>query len=256
MLAFRESFPGRASGTLAGSSLGRIALALLLATGMASADPAHAAQVQELEPDSTARGNAEPAKTESDGAYVSHVLGTPVKGAIETAPLVIEPPSERPRAAAYARKYGISEDLALVIVRQALAEGIDPELGFRLIRVESVFKPTARGPQGALGLMQLMPGTARSLDRTLDTPAELFDPDRNLRVGFRYLRQLIERYEDVRLGLLAYNRGETAVDRALRRGADPENGYSRKVLGTREGNRYTGTGLVPPRPRISASEAG
>jgi hypothetical protein len=57
---------------------------------------------------------------------------------------------------------------------------------------------------------------------------------------------MIERYDDVRLGLLAYNRGQTAVDRALRRGADPENGYSHKVLGTRGSKPYQGPGLLPP----------
>ena len=129
-------------------------------------------------------------------------------------------------------------------VVNAMAAGVDPDLAFRLIRVESVFKVRARGPQGALGLMQLMPGTARSLDRSLDSEGEIFEPDNNLRIGLRYLRQMIERYDDVRLGLLAYNRGQTAVDRALRRGQDPENGYSHKVLGTRGSNPYEGPGLL------------
>jgi soluble lytic murein transglycosylase-like protein len=143
----------------------------------------------------------------------------------------------------YARRYNISENLALQIVRSAKEEGIDPELGFRLVRVESVFQPTARGPRGALGLTQLMPGTARAVDRSLSTEAQILDPETNLRTGFRYLRRMIERYNgDVRLGLLAYNRGEGTVDRALRSGVDPENGYSAKVLGTAE-NRYRGPGL-------------
>lgn len=164
--------------------------------------------------------------------------------AVVEEPVALPEPSEEPVAAAYSRRYGISHELALDIVENALAEGLDPELGFRLIRVESVFKPSARGPQGALGLTQLMPGTARSLDRSLDTEREILDPDTNLRTGFRYLRQMIERYDDVRLGLLAYNRGQTAVDRALRRGVDPENGYTHKVLGTRGSNPYAGPGLL------------
>jgi hypothetical protein len=154
-------------------------------------------------------------------------------------------PSEEPRAAVYARKYDISPDLALEIVESAIEAGVDPDLAFRLVRVESVFKVSARGPQGALGLTQLMPRTARSLDRSLDTEREILDPETNLRTGLGYLRQMIERYDDVRLGLLAYNRGQTAVDRALRRGADPENGYSHKVLGTRGSNPYIGSGLIP-----------
>lgn len=156
----------------------------------------------------------------------------------------IAPPSEDGRAAAYAQRYRISKDLALQIVQTALAEGIDPELAFRLIRVESVFRTDARGPSGSLGLTQLMPSTARAIDRSLRTEAQILEPEANLRTGFRYLRKLIERYKgDVRLGVLAYNRGETAVDRALRAGRDPENGYSRKVLGN-AANRYTGKGVV------------
>ena len=145
----------------------------------------------------------------------------------------------------YARRYEISAELAEMIHEEAEAQGIDPELAFRLVRVESRFHTRARSRAGALGLTQLMPGTARGLDRRMRTAEAILEPRANLRVGFRYLRSLIERYDgDVRLALLAYNRGENAVDRALRRGRDPENGYSRKVLGTGTRNPYRGTGLV------------
>ncbi len=147
-------------------------------------------------------------------------------------------------AAKYAARYRISRELASQIIESATAEGVDPDLAFRLVRTESRFKVRARGPQGALGLTQLMPRTARSVDPSLKTEAAVIDPQNNLRVGFRYLRRMIEMFDgDVRLGLLAYNRGEGAVKRALRRGADPENGYSRKVL-SRGINRYEGQGLL------------
>jgi soluble lytic murein transglycosylase-like protein len=145
----------------------------------------------------------------------------------------------------YVSRYMISTELADKIVEEANAAGIDPELAFRLIRVESQFKARARSPVGALGLTQLMPSTARSLDRSLRTEADILEPRTNLRLGFRYLRNMIDRYGgDVRLALLAYNRGPNAVDRALRQGRDPENGYSRKVLGSGS-NRYRGEGVVP-----------
>lgn len=147
----------------------------------------------------------------------------------------------------FARRYEISPDLARMIREEAEAAGIDPELGFRLVYTESRFNPRARGPYGALGLTQLMPRTARWLDRRLDTRSEILEPRRNLRTGFGYLRQLIEKYDgSVRLALLAYNRGEGAVDGALRRGRNPENGYSRKVLGSRGHGRtpYRGDGLA------------
>lgn len=147
-------------------------------------------------------------------------------------------------ASEYARRYDISTQLAEQIVESAVAEKVDPELAFRLVRVESVFRANARGPNGALGLTQLMPSTARSIDRSLRTEAQIMDPVTNLRTGFRYLREMIERYNgDVRLGVLAYNRGEGAVDRALRSGTDPENGYSSKVLGSTT-SRYLGRGTI------------
>jgi soluble lytic murein transglycosylase-like protein len=149
-------------------------------------------------------------------------------------------------AATFARRYGISRDLAQKIYDIALAEGIDPDLGFRLVRVESRFNPRARSPAGALGLAQLMPSTARTLDRSLRTEAQILDPTTNLRLGFSYLRRHLDRYDgDVRLALLAYNRGYHNVDRALRAGRDPENGYSRKVLGTSGStSAYRGPGIT------------
>ena len=78
----------------------------------------------------------------------------------------------------------------------------------------------------------------------MTSPERIMHPERNLRVGFRYLRGLIRKYRgDLRLALLAYNRGDGAVDRDLRRGRDPENGYTRRVLGTGV-ERYRGSGLA------------
>jgi hypothetical protein len=146
------------------------------------------------------------------------------------------------RPFSYALRYRISPDLAHSIHDAARREGIDPDLAFRLVRVESNFNPRARSYAGALGLTQLMPGTARAIDRSMRGP-RLFEPEANLRTGFRYLRRLLDHYDgDVRLALLAYNRGEGNVDRDLRRGRNPENGYSGKVLG-RGGDRYRGSGL-------------
>ena len=145
---------------------------------------------------------------------------------------------------AFATRYRIPTEQARQIHEVARAEGIDPELGFRLVRVESGFNPSARSRVGALGLTQLMPSTARWLERGI-TRGEILEPRTNLRIGFRYLRSLISKYDgDLQLALLAYNRGDGAVDRDLRRGRNPENGYSRAVLGTGL-SRYSGTGLLP-----------
>jgi soluble lytic murein transglycosylase-like protein len=148
---------------------------------------------------------------------------------------------------AFAMRYRISTELARDIHQAAREEGIDPDLAFRLVKVESGFNPRARSYAGALGLTQLMPYTARWLDRRMTTAERIMEPEANLRVGFRYLRGLIRKYDgDLRLALLAYNRGDGAVDRDLRRGRNPENGYTRRVLGVGM-ERYRGSGLVDAR---------
>jgi soluble lytic murein transglycosylase-like protein len=133
-------------------------------------------------------------------------------------------------SAQFAELFEIPFDLAHQIHGAALEEKIDPALAFRLVRAESSFRPMAVSPVGALGLTQLMPSTARWLEPGT-TRTQLLEPRTNLRVGFRYLRQLLDRYEgDERLALTAYNRGPGTVNSLLRRGRDPGNGYAELVL--------------------------
>jgi soluble lytic murein transglycosylase-like protein len=127
-------------------------------------------------------------------------------------------------------KYGIGADLAITIHEIALAENVDPQLAFELVRVESRFNPRAVSPVGALGLTQLMPATARILSPGISRQ-QIFERETNLRLGFRFFRSLLNYYEgDVRLALLAYNRGPTTVDRLLAAGVDPANGYAQAVM--------------------------
>lgn len=151
-----------------------------------------------------------------------------------------------------AQRYHLTETMARMVHDAAAEVGLDPELGFRLIRVESVFDVDAVGQGGAAGLVQMMPGTARDINPEIDTTRELMDPHTNMRLGFGYLREMIQRYDKygadaVRLGVIAYNRGEISVDRALKRGKDPENGYGQRVLGPRAhgGRSYAGKGVIP-----------
>jgi len=130
-------------------------------------------------------------------------------------------------------RYGIGADLAASIEEIALAERIDPRVAFELVRVESEFNQRAVSPVGALGYTQLMPETARLLKPGI-TRGQIFDRETNLRLGFRFLRILIDQYRgDVNLALLAYNRGPGRVNELVRAGIDPDNGYSRKILGQR-----------------------
>ncbi len=130
----------------------------------------------------------------------------------------------------YAARFNLDGDLAALIYDIALHEGIDPELGFRVVHAESRFNHRAISSAGALGLVQVMPNTARMFVPDL-TDEELFDAEVNLRIGFRFLRQMLEKYSgDVSLALLAYNRGPTRLQELLAGGLDPRNGYASSVL--------------------------
>ena len=125
---------------------------------------------------------------------------------------------------------GLDRKLAESIYDLALEEKIDPDIAFGLVRTESEFKTTATSHVGAIGLTQLMPATARWM-RPGTQVADLRKPEVNLSIGFRYLAELIDKYDgDKRLALLAYNRGPGTVDRVLKRGGDPDNGYAKAVF--------------------------
>ncbi len=93
------------------------------------------------------------------------------------------------------------------IERAATASGVDPELVAAVIAVESASRPRAVSAKGAMGLMQLMPGTAREYGVT-----NPFDPRANIEAGTKHLKALLDRY-DLSRALAAYNAGEGAVER-------------------------------------------
>lgn len=99
-------------------------------------------------------------------------------------------------------------------IRKAAArQALDPALVAAVIAAESNFKPRARSPSGAAGLMQLMPGTAARFG-----VADRLDPGASLAGGTRYLRWLLDTFAgDVSLALAGYNAGENAVIRHGRR---------------------------------------
>jgi soluble lytic murein transglycosylase-like protein len=130
----------------------------------------------------------------------------------------------------YSAHYRIPADLATTIYDVALSEGIDPGLAFRLVKVESGFTQRAKSRAGAIGFTQVLPSTARLYEPGLTTE-QLFDRDTNLRIGFRYLRDLLDRYPtNMSLALLAYNRGPGKVEELLGAGRDPQNGYATSVM--------------------------
>jgi hypothetical protein len=127
-------------------------------------------------------------------------------------------------------RHGIARDLAEDIFDAAAENNIEPKVAYGLVRTESTFKEGAVSPVGARGLTQVMPRTAAWL--VPGTKAtDLHDRKTNLELGFRYLDQMIDKYKgNVHLALLAYNRGPGTVDKVLRQGGDPDNGYAAKVL--------------------------
>jgi soluble lytic murein transglycosylase len=104
------------------------------------------------------------------------------------------------------------------VQQYASQRGIDPYLVVALIRQESLFDPRARSSAAALGLMQLLPSTARRMAKEIGmdapSPENLYEPEVNLALGTQYLKDLLERYSNNWFkAIAAYNAGESAVDR-------------------------------------------
>lgn len=117
-------------------------------------------------------------------------------------------------------------DVDAAIEQAAERHDVDPNLVRSVVKVESNFNPNAVSRKGAMGLMQLMPATARSLN--VSNP---FDPQQNVDAGVRHLKKLLESYGgDVSLTLAAYNAGAGAVARSagIPRYAETQN-YVRRI---------------------------
>ena len=97
---------------------------------------------------------------------------------------------------------------AEIIDQAAARHGVNARLVNAVIQAESAYQERARSPKGAMGLMQLMPETARQFAVT-----DPYEPRSNIEAGTRYLKLLLDRFVDLPLALAAYNAGEAAVRR-------------------------------------------
>lgn len=132
---------------------------------------------------------------------------------------------------------GDLDAIASAVGEAARRNNLPPELVLAVIRAESSFRPDAISQKGAVGLMQLMPYTARALapELSLDwtTDGEMLrDPHANIALGSLYLGKLLASFDDLDHSLAAYNRGPTAVrDAGWPRTAGETAGFIRRVKG-------------------------
>ncbi len=133
----------------------------------------------------------------SPGAQIAALPPTPLRKPTPPAGLL-------KKAKATAARTG----LPAIAERAALRYGIDPDLVHAVILTESAYRPDALSHKGAMGLMQLMPATAR-----MHGVKDPWDPKQNIDGGVRHLRYLLRHYDDVELALAAYNAGKKAVER-------------------------------------------
>jgi soluble lytic murein transglycosylase len=139
-------------------------------------------------------------------------------------------------------RYGFTEKqkrrLAISIVKEAHANGVDPLLVVAVIRCESSFNPLAVSHVGAMGLMQVMPDTGKWLAEKrgydLGRTQNLHDTELNIELGTAYLASLIVQFGTVEHALVAYNAGPGAAKKILANREVRKNfvaGYPKKVVG-------------------------
>ena len=186
--------------------------------------------------------------------YVNGDSPQPRHGSTISSPSVALPDLPLPPVLAYGRPSTQPPDhLDRIVQEAATRHQLDPALVKAVISQESGWNPQAISRKGAIGLMQLEPGTAQRFG-----VANPFDPAQNVEGGTSYLKALLDRYDgNLTKSLAAYNAGERAVDQSGGVPAYPETRqYVRKVTDAyfRPGSGRTSTQWAPPRRPVRRTE--
>lgn len=145
----------------------------------------------------------------TDASGITHFSNVPSDSRFKL--LITSPPeSVMTPASAHGKDWlGTSAKYDAAIAGAAAANTVQPNLVRALIVVESGFNPRAVSKKGAIGLMQLLPATAKRYG-----VKDAYDPEQNIRAGTHYLKDLLARFDsNLELALAAYNAGEEAVER-------------------------------------------
>ncbi len=133
----------------------------------------------------------------------------------------------------YAEQYGTSPEIISAVFYESENNGIDPAVMLELIKTESNFDSQAVSSEGAKGLCQLIPGTAKELCQELeiDYHSELLnEPSSNIKLGAYYLAKLLKMHDfDYHMALTAYNRGPTGLKRYIERTGTAVSTFSLKI---------------------------
>ena len=128
------------------------------------------------------------------------------------------------------------------IEKYAKENDIEKELVYAIIKIESNFNPNAKSKKDAIGLMQIMESTGKEVGKKLElkiTEEDLYKPKTNIKIGTKYLADLIEKYEgNYSMAIIAYNAGIGNVDKWIEEGIIKADGTDLENVPFKETNNY------------------
>lgn len=127
------------------------------------------------------------------------------------------------------------------VTKYSLQYGVDENLIYAIIKVESNFNAEAVSSKNAKGLMQLMPSTAKDIAKKCGTELtedNILEPDININLGTKYISTLLEKYDCIEVTLAAYNAGSGNVDKWIDNGTINADGSDIEKIPFKETNMY------------------